>query len=450
MENKVMRCALYIRVSGKEQAIKGLSLEAQREDLEEFVKKKGWIIAGVYTDAAKTARKNIGKRSQFLKMIEDVKQDKIDMILFTRLDRWFRSVADYYKVIEILEAHNCGWLTTQEQYDSTTAGGRLYINLRLSIAQNEADLTAERIKAVNDSKIKNGTVLSGKVGFWYKISDEKTLEPIPEKVEIVRDIYNYFESSLSIRATVKYTLDNYGMLFTPTYMKKILTNKLVIGIYESRGRENRKFCNPVISEEQFYRVQALIPQRVKSNPTNRVFLFTSLLRCGECGKSFSGIAASENYYYYRCTHHFRHGNCSNKKHVREETIEQWLLENLAEEFEKFQISWEAKQNEKKVQQVDVSAIRRKLKRLKDLYINEIIDLEEYKRDYDELTKQLESAQERKKEKEPDFDFIKSRINRSITEIYTTMTKEEKRSFWRSIVSKIYVDATGTVSKVIFL
>ena len=48
-----------------------------------------------------------------------------------RRDRWFRSVADYYKVMEVLEAHNCGWKTTQEQYDTSTAGGRLYINLRL-------------------------------------------------------------------------------------------------------------------------------------------------------------------------------------------------------------------------------------------------------------------------------------------------------------------------------
>ena len=74
------------------------------------------------------------------------------------------SVADYYKVMDVLEAHNCGWATTQEQYDTTTAGGRLYINLRLSIAQNEADLCGERIGTVFDSKIKHGTAVSGSAG----------------------------------------------------------------------------------------------------------------------------------------------------------------------------------------------------------------------------------------------------------------------------------------------
>ena len=122
-----LRVALYVRVSGQEQAIKGLSLEAQQEDLEEYARERGWVIVGVYIDAAKTARKRLGKRTNFLRMLEDVKQDKVDLILFTRLDRWFRSVADYYKAIEVLEAHHCGWLTTQEQYDTTTVGGRLYI-----------------------------------------------------------------------------------------------------------------------------------------------------------------------------------------------------------------------------------------------------------------------------------------------------------------------------------
>lgn len=126
MENlpaKPLRVALYVRVSGQEQAIKGLSLEAQQEDLQEYCRERGWIVAGVYIDAAKTARKRLGKRTNFLRMLEDVKRDKVDLILFTRLDRWFRSVADYYKVMEVLEAHNCGWKTTQEQYDTSTAGG---------------------------------------------------------------------------------------------------------------------------------------------------------------------------------------------------------------------------------------------------------------------------------------------------------------------------------------
>ena len=84
-----LRVALYIRVSSQEQAIKGLSLEAQQDDQEEYARERGWIITGVYVDAAKTARKRLGKCESFLRMLDSVKRDEVDIILFTRLDRWF-------------------------------------------------------------------------------------------------------------------------------------------------------------------------------------------------------------------------------------------------------------------------------------------------------------------------------------------------------------------------
>ena len=142
---ELVRVALYIRVSGEEQKIKGLSLEAQQERLEAYARERGWVIVGIYIDAAKTARKNIHKRTDFQRMMDSVKRDEVDILLFCRLDRWFRSVADYYKIMEVLEAHNCDWKTTDEEYDTTTANGRLYINVKLSIAQNEADIDGERI-----------------------------------------------------------------------------------------------------------------------------------------------------------------------------------------------------------------------------------------------------------------------------------------------------------------
>ena len=81
--DSLVRVALYIWVSGEEQKIKGLSLEA-------YAKERDWIIVGVYIDAAKTARKNMHKRAEFQHMIEAVKRNEIDVLLFCRLDRWFR------------------------------------------------------------------------------------------------------------------------------------------------------------------------------------------------------------------------------------------------------------------------------------------------------------------------------------------------------------------------
>ena len=110
----VRRAALYIRVSTEEQAKKGYSIPAQREDLEEYARANGYAIAGVFIDEGKSARKKYTARPAFMQMLEGVKRGEIDVILFIKLDRWFRNIADYYEVQKILDAHNVAWKTTQE------------------------------------------------------------------------------------------------------------------------------------------------------------------------------------------------------------------------------------------------------------------------------------------------------------------------------------------------
>lgn len=323
------RVALYVRVSGEEQAIKGLSLEAQQESLEEYARERGWVIVGVYIDAAKTARKRLNKRTNFLRMLEDVKQDRVDLILFTRLDRRFRNIADYFKIMEVLEAHNCGWLTTQEQYDTTTAGGRLYITIRLAIAQNEADLCGERISAVLDNKIKHGSVVSGKIPFGYRINEEKRLEVIPQDETIILDAFEHYRSTVSVRATAAYIRQTYGLNWDNVRCRRNLCQTLYIGHYESNGRVNPNFCPPIVPRELYDAVQKLLSNNTKVNPTGRVFLFTSLLICAECGHRLAGIK-SGHYCYYRCRTYTERKTCPHKKQIKEEDVEQWLFSFLGD------------------------------------------------------------------------------------------------------------------------
>ena len=92
------RAALYIRVSTEEQAIHGLSLSAQQETLTRYIQENGLLLAGIYADEGITARKKYRNRVQFMRMLKDVQENKIDLILFIKLDRWFRNIADYYDV----------------------------------------------------------------------------------------------------------------------------------------------------------------------------------------------------------------------------------------------------------------------------------------------------------------------------------------------------------------
>ena len=447
-----LRVDLYIRVSGQEQAIKGLSLEAQQENLEEYARERGWVIVGVYIDAAKTARKRLGKRTNFLRMLEDVKQDKVDLILFTRLDRWFRSVADYYKVMEILDAHNCGWLTTQEQYDTTTAGGRLYINLRLSIAQNEADLCGERIGVVLDSKVKHGTVVSGKIPFGYRINKEKRLEIVPQDAAIILDAFEHYRSSVSVRATAAYIQRTYGLNWDNIRCRRNLCQTLYIGHYESNGRVNPNFCPPIVPRDLYDDVQKLLSNNTKANPTGRVFLFTSLLICAECGHRLAGLQTGYGP-YYRCPQHYSRRTCGHKKQIRETAVEEWLFTFLGDELEKQRLEWEVKEARRKqaAASVDRAAIRRKLSRLKELYVNEMIDLEEYRRDYELYTTQLaERTAPSAEEERPNFEAIEAILETGFRKIYDGLEREEKRTLWRSVIKEIHVDKERQITRISFL
>ena len=159
----------YVRVSTEEQALHGLSIEAQTEALENWAAAHGHKVLGVYTDAGISARKPASKRPELQRLLADVQSGKGDLVIFTKLDRWFRNIAEYYKVQEILERHHVDWKTIQEDYDTSTASGRLKINIMLSVAQDEADRTSERIKAVFEIKRQKREPLTGDCPTGYRM-----------------------------------------------------------------------------------------------------------------------------------------------------------------------------------------------------------------------------------------------------------------------------------------
>lgn len=108
----ILRVALYIRVSTEEQAVHGYSLAAQEESLVRYAQDNGYKVVGIYRDEGNSARKPVLKRKVMLQLLDDVKAGKIDRILFTKLDRWFRNVREYHNVQEVLEENHVTWQAT--------------------------------------------------------------------------------------------------------------------------------------------------------------------------------------------------------------------------------------------------------------------------------------------------------------------------------------------------
>ena len=455
--NSPLRVALYVRVSGEEQKIKGLSLEAQQERLEEYARERGWIIVGTYVDATKTARKEMRKRTEFQRMIAAVKRDEVDLLLFCRLDRWFRSVADYYKIMEILQTHHCDWKTTDEEYDTSTANGRLYINVKLSIAQNEADICGERIDVVFDSKIQHGTVVSGSCPFGYKVTSEKKLEIDPDAAAIVQDAFNHFESTVSQCGTIRYIRETYGVNWHEVTFRRMLREKLYIGVYDRGGRYNDSFCPPLITAKQFNTVQELLSRNARYAPTGRVYLFTSMLVCDECGNKLVGTVSTKRStgfrcVYYRCNQHHRRGRCSHKRVIREDKIESWLFEHLSEELERCKLDWEiraASQKKQASHSKDKAALKRKLTRLKELYLDDLISIEDYRKDYQIYTEALNNITDVVQQAPPNFSAVEKILTNDFREIYEDLSREEKRTLWRSAISEIRIDRDNKITGIIF-
>ena len=299
---------LYVRVSTEEQAIHGLSIEAQTSALEEWARSAGHKVVGVYTDAGISARKPASKRPALQKLLSDVCAGKGELVAFTKLDRWFRNIAEYYKVQEVLEKHHVDWKTIQEDYDTSNAAGRLKINIMLSVAQDEADRTSERIKTVNEMKRQKREPLTGDCMPGYKIDGKKYIKD-PESEAAVSAFFRTYLDRGSVSAAME-EARRLGLKINYRRAHKMLDSTAYYGRYfDADG-----MTPPYISKEEFSQIQSMRRRVVRKSPKNRVYIFSGLIVCGECGKRMGGrVNTNQESYFYNCHSHYLDGAICSKK-----------------------------------------------------------------------------------------------------------------------------------------
>lgn len=429
----MVRVALYIRVSTEEQALHGLSVEAQTQALEDWAKEHRAQIAGVYIDAGLSARKPAAKRPELQRLLRDVAAKKIDLVVFTKLDRWFRNVAEYYKVQEVLEKHDVNWRTIHEDYDTSTASGRLKINIMLAVAQDEADRTSERIKAVFDRKKQRCEPVSGVTPLGYTIKDKKLVID-DSRAPIVKDLFNVYNESRSAYVAQRHLSAKHGIHYDISTVKRLLKNTR----YKGEAYGIKDFCEPIIEPRLFDATQEIMKQRAQRNcaAAGRVYIFKGMLRCPECGKVMSAIMC-KGIYYYRCTRRTYVGDCGFTKYIREDSIEKYLLANTVTTCSEYNINLGKLKKDRPA--VDEAAIRRKMSKLKDLFLSDLIERDEYERDYTALRAELDKLkkEESSRPKPIDIDELRKSLD-----LYTDLSREEKRGFWSLTLDSISIGQNG--------
>jgi len=441
----VLRAALYIRVSSAEQAMHGYSLEAQKEFLEAYAKEKKMRIVGVYADEGKSASKRLYQRKELLRMVEDMEAGLIDVILFKDITRWSRNSSHYHKIQDRIDAAGGYWIAVQQEHlETKTPTGRFQVTVMLGTAQLEAEQTSERIKFVNASRIPKGGVPWGAnscpLGYTVaKIDGMKRVVKDPSKAEIIMAFFNHFLTYSSCRGAIMHLATEYDYRLEEKSARKILSNTLYIGEYKGFSG----YCEPYLTTEQFDQIQKIIAKRTYTpNDPKRVYLFSSLLKCAECGRNLAAYHTKNGrtkkvYLYYRCKNYTMYKSCPHSRGIGEIKTEKWLLENIENEMDKYVQSVKIEELGKpKDVEKKRKALEGKLKRNKELYIEGEIDKEEFSNNKEEYIAQLAAlpADEKK-----DTSEIEAFLNSDWRNLYANLEKHEKRAFWRSIVDYIEVD-----------
>lgn len=422
------RVALYVRVSTEEQKLHGFSVDAQISALQEFCQANNYNVVGLYNDAGISASKTYKKRPALVKLIADCNEDKIDVILFTKLDRWFRSVSDYYEVQRELDKNNVSWKCIWEDYETETSAGRFKVNIMLSVAQSESERTSERIRQTNEYKRSMGQICSGGVAKGYIIKDKHWVKD-PSLSTGVELFFKTYLSTLSIKKSLA-ACDDIGYHFTSHNATRFLRNSCY-------------YAEPLyVPQEEAYITldeHSTIEKSLRSLTRRRKYpsTFNGLLKCAHCGHALTPLMSKRYQCHskvmYICTLHNSDSSKCSGSTINDEYLEQYLLDNIDGLLKDYKLSLESevKQIETRTKLQNDKA---RLKRLRDLYELGDITIDEYKEKRALLNDEIEMLSQQSSASDnipvmPD----------NWKDIYNTLDLDHKRTFWYNIIDRVIVE-----------
>ena len=196
-----LRCAIYTRKSSEEGLEQEFnSLDAQREACEAFIasqRHEGWhVLAAHYDDGGFSG--GTMERPALQRLLADIGAGKVDVVVVYKIDRLTRSLADFAKIVEVFDAKGVSFVSVTQQFNTTTSMGRLTLNVLLSFAQFEREVTGERIRDKIAASKKKGMWMGGAVPLGYDAVNRK-LRINAEEAETVRLLFELYLELGSVR-----------------------------------------------------------------------------------------------------------------------------------------------------------------------------------------------------------------------------------------------------------
>lgn len=465
--NKV---AIYVRVSTTNQAEEGYSIDEQKDKLISYCKIKDWTVYDVYVDGGFSGSNT--ERPALEQLIKDAKSKSFDTVLVYKLDRLSRSQKDtLYLIEDIFIKNDIAFLSLQENFDTSTPFGKAMIGLLSVFAQLEREQIKERMQLGKLGRAKAGkSMMWSKVAYGYNYhvgTGEMTINELE-----ARAVKYAFETYLAGRSITKLRDDmnqKYPKKTPWSYrtIRQMLANPVYCGYNQYKGQVFLGNHAPIVSEETYNKTQEELKIRQRKaadlfnpRPFQARYLLSGLLKCGYCGAPLKIIMGrprkdGTRYFKYECQQ--RHPKkalkyndnkiCDSETYDKQD-LEQYVLKEISEfqdnkdTIDNLFFNTNTRKLDRENLERQLKTLSNKLEKINNLYINDMITLDELKAksaDIKITKNQIQFELENdpaKKQEERKKDIIKLLSCENILE----MDYEEQKVLVRSLVHKVIVKA----------
>lgn len=270
-----LRCAVYTRKSSEEGLEQEFnSLHAQREACEAYVasqRSEGWVLVRDQYDDGGISGGTL-ERPGLRRLMADIEDGLVDVVVVYKIDRLSRSLADFAKLVEVFDRNDVTFVSVTQSFNTTTSMGRLTLNILLSFAQFEREVTAERIRDKFAASRKKGMWMGGVPPYGYRVENRK-LVVVPEQADQIRWMFERFIQIGSCTMLAR-EVDRKGLRtprgnrFDKKWLYRVLKNRAYIGEAVHKGESYPGEHAAIIDRETWDRVQAIMQQSPRTRAAN--------------------------------------------------------------------------------------------------------------------------------------------------------------------------------------
>lgn len=474
----MMQAALYLRVSTEEQANEGFSIEAQKNKLVNYCQIHDIDIYGIYIDGGISGKSL--ERPKVQEMIKEIKEKKIDAVCVLKLDRITRSVRDLITLMDLFNKYHIKFISLTEQIDTSSATGRMFIQLLGVFAEWERSVIGERVVIGMEQRAKTGLYSTRRVlGYDYH-SDTKSFTINEAEAKIVKLIFNLHNQGKGYTAIAK-------ILNTSGYKTKegnCFSNHSLCYLvnngwyycgkfrYTAKGKEPQILdavnIPPILTYEEFMKSQKIRNanySKAKKYGTDE-FIFKGRVYC-QCGAVLRTVTSgtktrlNSNYRYYVCRR-FKEGRCSsNLGQIAASKLNKWFKEYL-ESLTSSEVILEAKidpsiqinlEREKLQVEKELEKELQRKRKIQVMLIDDEIDHNEYQDLFNDFNNRVDELKARIVQIENSINSQEQfRINEETRKIaikinssWDKLTTIQKKEFVQAFIKKIVITKDGIES-----